>query len=134
MHITVDWYNDKKTIIYYKFEMGWTFKEFNTVYGDVYQMLDTVDHTVHAIVDLTDARLFPVDTLREMRRLTFEQHINGGITVIITQSPMGHSMYGFLKSIYKRFSEVFHLVRSLDEALAKIEMVEEKFKEPTTSL
>ena len=125
MHISVDWFNTEKTIIYYKFETGWTFREFNTVYSDVYKMLDTVDHKVHAIVDLTSARLFPTDTLREMRRLTFEQHKNGGITVIITQSPMGHSMYNFLQSIYKRFSEVFHLSRSMDDALSIIETYEQ---------
>lgn len=117
MNITVDWYNDQKTIIYYKFKIGWTFQEFRNVYQDVYNMLDTVDHTVDAIVDLTEARIFPKDTLTEMRRLTFEQHENGGITVIITESAMSHTMYNFLKSVHKRFSEVFHLAKTLDKAL-----------------
>ena len=117
MNITVEWYNNEKTIIYYKFTLGWTFQEFRDVYQDVYAMLDTVNHTVDAIVDLTDARMFPKNTLTEMRRLTFEQHENGGITVIITDSPMSHAMYNFLQSIHKRFSEVFHLAKTMDEAL-----------------
>lgn len=116
MSIEVRWDNDEKTIIYYTFHQGWTFKEFHEVYAEVYEMLDTVNHTVHAIVDLGNTRIFPTDTLREMRNLTFEQHENGGITVIITHSRMAHSLYSVLKSIITQFAQVFHLVHTLDEA------------------
>jgi len=132
MTIKVKWDNVEQTIIYYTFEGAWSFKEFNDVYADVYQMLDTVDHTVHAIVDLRASNLFPRDTLTEMRRLTFEQHENGGITVIITERTMAHSMYNFLKAIYKRFSEVFHLVKTPEAAYQRIHQEETGISEATT--
>lgn len=121
MAIQVQWDNPEKTVIYYTFEGRWTFKDFNGVYQEVFAMLDTVNHPVHAIVDLSKSPFFPTDTLSEMRRLTFEQHRNGGITVIITQNHMAHAMYNFLRSVYRRFSEVFHLVNSQEAAYQVLE-------------
>lgn len=121
MPITVRWDNEDKTIIYYVFDRRWTWDEFNVVYQDVYRMLDTVDHTVHAIVDLHNSQLLPADTLTHMRRLTFQQHDNGGITVIITTNFLAQSLYSILSGVYRKALEIFKLAPTVEEAYAIIE-------------
>jgi hypothetical protein len=116
MPITVKWDNDEKTIIYYTFDGAWTWDEFNAVYQDVYAMLDTVQHQVHAIVDLRSSRLLPRDTLTQMRRLTYEQHENGGITVFITSNPLARTFYSILSNLYRRAREIFRLATTPQDA------------------
>jgi hypothetical protein len=109
MPITVKWDNAEKTIIYYTFDGAWTWDEFNAVYQEVYAMLDTVQHKVHAIVDLRNSRLLPRDTLTQMRRLTYEQHENGGLTVFITTNAFAKTLYSILSNLYRRAREIFRL-------------------------
>ena len=116
MPITVQWDNEEKTIIYYTFDGAWTWDEFYAVYRDVYAMLDTVQHPVHAIVDLRSSRLLPRDTLTQMRRLTYEQHENGGMTVFITSNPLAHTFYTLLTNLYRRALEIFRLAATPEEA------------------
>jgi hypothetical protein len=128
MPITVRWDNDAKTVIYYTFDSAWTWDEFNTVYKDVYAMLDTIEHKVHAIVDLRTSRLLPRDTLTEMRRLTYEQHENGGITVFITENALARTFYSILSNVYRRAREIFRLVTTPEEAYAVIADYESQHK------
>jgi hypothetical protein len=132
MPITVRWDNDAKTIIYYIFDSAWTWDEFNTIYKDVYAMLDTVEHKVHAIVDLRTSRLLPRDTLTEMRRLTYEQHKNGGITIFITANALARTFYSILSNVYRRAREIFRLVNTPEEAYAVIAEYESQHKQAST--
>jgi hypothetical protein len=132
MPITVRWDNDTKTIIYYIFDGAWTWDEFNTVYKDVYAMLDTVEHKVHAIVDLRTSRLLPRDTLTEMRRLTYEQHENGGITIFITTNALARTFYSILSNVYRRAREIFRLVNTPEEAYTVIAEYESQHKQAST--
>jgi len=132
MPITVRWDNNAKTIIYYHFDSAWTWDEFNAVYKDVYAMLDTVQHKVHAIVDLRTSRLLPRDTLTEMRRLTYEQHENGGITIFITDNALARTFYSILSNVYRRAREIFRLVNSPEEAYAVIAEYESQHKQEST--
>ena len=99
MPITVRWDDDAHTRIYYVFSGAWKWEEFDALYGEVYQMLDTVKHKVHAIVDIRESNLLPQDTLTQMRRLTFQQHENGGITIIITDNRFAHTLYNILTGV-----------------------------------
>ena len=116
MPITVQWHNDKKTTIYYEFVGSWTWYEFDNVYQEVYTMLDTVSHKVDAIVDLRRSQLLPNNTLSEMRRLTFQQHENGGITVFVTDNRFAKSLFTILTGVLKQAKSIFHITSTLDEA------------------
>jgi hypothetical protein len=116
MPITVRWDDDAHTRIYYVFSASWQWDDFDIVYADVYKMLDTVNHRVHAIVDIRQSRLLPQDTLTQMRRLTYQQHANGGITVIITDNRFAHTLYNILTGVLRQAKAIFRIAYSLEEA------------------
>lgn len=129
MPISVRWDNEEKSRIYYEFLNKWTWDEFNAVYADVYTMLDTVSHKVDAIVDLRESQLLPQNTLTEMRRLTFQQHANGGITVFITDNGLVHTLFMILTGVLRQAKKIFRIARTVDEAYAIIDSVREDFRE-----
>jgi hypothetical protein len=116
MPITVTWDDDAHTRIYYIFSGSWNWNEFDIVYADVYKMLDTVNHKVHAIVDIRQSRLLPQDTLTQMRRLTYQQHSNGGITVFITDNRFAHTLYNILTGVLQKAKAIFRITYSPEEA------------------
>jgi hypothetical protein len=116
MPITVTWDDDAHTRIYYVFSGSWKWDEFDTIYVDVYKMLDTVNHKVHAIVDIRQSRLLPQDTLTQMRRLTYQQHSNGGITVFITDNRFAHTLYNILTGVLQKAKAIFRIAYSPEEA------------------
>jgi hypothetical protein len=116
MPITVRWDDVAHTRIFYTVTGAWTWEEFYSVYEDVYEMLDTVNHTVHAIADIRDSKLLPSDTLTQMRRLTFQQHKNGGITIIITENRFAHTLFNILTGALRQAKAIFRMVHSPEEA------------------
>lgn len=116
MPITVRWDDEAHTRIYYVFSGSWKWDEFDALYADVYKMLDTVNHKVHAIVDLRESRLVPQDSLTQMRRLTFQQHENGGITVVITDNRFAHTLYSILTGVLRQAKAIFRIAYSPEEA------------------
>jgi len=132
MLITVNWNNPEKTCIYYHFVGQWTWDEFDAVYSEVYAMLDTVSHPVHAIVDLRESHLLPYDTLTQMRRLTFQQHPNGGITIFITENPFARSLFNILTGVLSQAKEIFRIVNTVDKAYALLETLDTENKNRMT--
>lgn len=116
MPITVRWDDDAHTLIYYVVSGSWTWDEFDIIYADVFKMLDSVTHKVHAIVDIRESRLLPQNTLTQMRRLTFQQHENGGITVIITDNRFAHTLYNILTGALRQAKAIFRIAYSPEEA------------------
>lgn len=121
MPISVRWDNEGKSCIYYEIVGRWTWDEFNAVYEDVYAMLDTVSHTVDAIVDLRESQLLPQNTLTEVRRLTFQQHENGGITVFITDNGLAHTLFMILTGVLRQAKTIFRIARTVDEAYSIVD-------------
>jgi hypothetical protein len=116
MAITVRWDDAAHSRIYYVFKGNWNWDEFEVLYADVYKMLDTVTHRVHAIVDIRESRLLPKDTLSQMRRLSFQQHKNGGITVIITDNRFALTLFTILTGALRQAKSIFHIAHSPQEA------------------
>lgn len=125
MPISVRWDNTEKTCIYYEFIGQWSWDEFDAVYADVYEMLDTVNHKVHAIVDLRNSHLLPQNTLTQMRRLTFQQHENGGITIFITENKFAHTLFNILTGVLREAKRIFRIVHAPAEAYQLIERLED---------
>ncbi len=125
MPISVRWDNTEKTCIYYEFIGQWSWDEFDAVYADVYEMLDTVKHKVHAIVDLRNSHLLPQNTLTQMRRLTFQQHHNGGITIFITENKFAHTLFNILTGVLREAKRIFRIVHTPTEAYQLIESLDD---------
>ena len=121
MPISVEWDNETKTRIFYVFEGHWTWHEFDAIYKDVYAMLDTVSHNVDAIVDIRKSHLLPRNTLTEMRRLTFQQHENGGLTIFITENHFAQTLFRILINVLPRARAIFRMVASKEDALIVLE-------------
>ena len=51
--ITVEWDNPEKTVLLMTFHPGWTWQDIYDASDEAYGFVDSVDHTVHILVDLS---------------------------------------------------------------------------------
>jgi hypothetical protein len=122
MPVTVDWYDDEKQIIYYRFEGLWSWAQFLSGWERVGDLLDSIDHEAHIIGDFTRSLRFPADLvrhIRETRRLA-EQHPRAGLVVVIGVDWYIQTLWRFLTGIMPGIQFQPHFVDTLDEALALI--------------
>lgn len=100
VNISIIWDDEEHTMIRYIFSKGWGWKEFNQVFQQAYEMMDTVNHRVSDILDFTNASLFipPQAILQGRHIMNNERHPNLGMTVIVG-SMFVHNIYNVVKQI-----------------------------------
>ena len=85
MKITVDWYDpETKSILIYHFSDGWTWNDYINAGNEAVQLISSVPHTVHTIMDVRDVSLVPKGAITQMRRaVSIEPQSNNGQYVIV---------------------------------------------------
>jgi hypothetical protein len=119
MPVTPQWDNDDKTIIRYDLTGRWTWDEFFAAFDEGTTMLDTVQHTIHFIVnplDLMSRGYLPPGALQNTLALYRRSKANAGSTVIVGGSTFFRSLYGIGQRIYPRIAAHSRFADSLDQA------------------
>ena len=83
MTVQIYWDNDDKTIVRLDFRDSWTWDEAEAAVAKNTRMLDSVDHTVHAILDMSQSVDAPPLALTHTRNLIAKRHPRSGITVLV---------------------------------------------------
>jgi hypothetical protein len=122
LSIKAFWDNSDKSIIRYAYEGRWTMDEFNNVYTEARQLLDTVDHPVDFIIDVRSSPLIPDGVLSRGRNVAFAPHPNEGRTIIVGANSFVRAMADIFQKIYGiRGNRVpFLFATTLEEAHAKL--------------
>ena len=124
MKIQVNWHNEQQTVLYYSFEVGWDWKDMYDAFAQARDMMESVDHHVNIIMDLSHVSLIPKGALAKIR-WAFEspKQKNIGLTVVVTPSSFIKSMIDLGTKLWgravKQWSVVF--VTTLEEAYMLIE-------------
>ena len=120
MRSFVHWVDDYHNITYVAAGENIAVKDILTVMDQTEILLNSVDHTVHQIVDFSSVETLPQHLLAHLSTIARHSlffHPNRGKIVLIT------NRYLF-KHIAKVFSDVYHrleIVSSVDEAYAVIQ-------------
>jgi len=122
MSIAVNWYNDDKTIIYWKFAGKWDWNEYAEAQDVSNAMLDTVDHTVDVIGNVQESPSLPANALSVYRSNLSSAHPNTGLIVLVGASMFVEQMVRLLKQMFRNkvAGTNFEFAKSDEEALALI--------------
>jgi len=100
MPIYLDWENPEHTIVRMEFVGRWNWAEAHERANDGYAMLETVDHIVNVIIDMSRSQGLPLLALTHARNMIPKRHPRTGLTVFVGVSSL------FL-SLWKTFSSAF---------------------------
>jgi hypothetical protein len=118
MSVRVDWFNDEKTILLTTYEGWWSWAENDQVRHKAHEMLDSVDHSVDCIYDLSKISLIPKGSLLQAQNTISQAHVNTGALVVINSN----RLLGMLFRIFKRIAgtiyqrQHIHLVPTVEAA------------------
>jgi hypothetical protein len=59
MSINISWHNPQQTILYHTYKGEWSLEDFNQSFHEMSVFCDSVRHSVHNIIDVTESRLLP---------------------------------------------------------------------------
>src|SRR3990172_6558845 len=96
MGVTVDWYDETKTIVHYQFKDKWTWDEFYVCWEWVRNAMETSAQKVAVITDLSGSLYIPPNPLLHLRALVQQHHPNyAGVTVYVGAGRLG-SIYSIV--------------------------------------
>ncbi len=100
MPITIRWFNAEHTIIQYEFEGRWSWEELHAAIEQVQALMNSVDHRVDIIVDVSGSRGIPAGAITQMRGGTLKASENWGMGVFVGTG-------AFIKALLNTFSRVY---------------------------
>jgi hypothetical protein len=120
MPVTVDWYDDTKTIVLYSMEGRWTWDELYPEYHKAIAMEKAQPHRVDVVIDLSTTHHLPVNVLTHVRHFSDKQPENIGLSVIVTKNQFVNNLYQIGCRIHRNIQRYFAVTRTMEEALAMI--------------
>ena len=121
MPVTIRWFDDTKSIVFWEFEGHWTLEELHTIYNESHDMCLTVpDRKVIALVDMTrSANTIPSSIFSTLTARKRAQAPNFDMVVIISDSTLIKVFIGIMDKM-PVLHEHFQMVLSVEDGLAFI--------------
>jgi hypothetical protein len=83
MGIQLKWCDDAHSLIYWRFEDGWTIEHLQTALAENCEMMNTVQARVDLILDVSGGGLLPPDLIRFLRYYRIDPHPLSHMKIII---------------------------------------------------
>lgn len=122
MSVTPIWDNEEKTIIRHVFQDRWTIGDIWQSAGEAWHMMRTVEHRVHAILDLRAGNMYPSGVLSLSNRILSQRPSNAGSIVLVGSGGLVRMLVSAFRKTYARLHPTvgIHVVDTLEEAYAII--------------
>lgn len=89
MSVTIAWLNEDKNALYLKFTKPWDWTEFYAAYEQGRPMTDSVDHTVHIVLDFRDSgESLPPNFLTHFKYAATNAHPRRGAIIVVSKRMM----------------------------------------------
>jgi hypothetical protein len=106
MSIDLAWDEQDAQIIRVNVSGDWTWTMMETALEQAIGMMDSVDHTVHYIIDIREGRLDLGSALKQAQQAaTPETHRNEGIKVVVGANFMIRTLYGAYRKMIERMGK-----------------------------
>jgi hypothetical protein len=121
MSVGVEWDNDGKTAIRFIYQDSWTWEEFHSSIQQGLLLMDTVNHSVDHIYDVTEAGSMPSGAIGQFSRLRNQrQHPNIRRRVLVGANRFIRLFSDVIIKIYPDVQNNFFVVATLDEARQRL--------------
>lgn len=115
MAVQISWGNEHKTFTVFEFIGTWTWEEYYAARDKGVSMVNSVDHTVNIIVDISQSSFFPQNMLTHFRSSVNQAPRPFDLCVIVSQSRFVEALVNVLSRL--KLMTKFRLVKTRDEAL-----------------
>jgi hypothetical protein len=130
MGITVKWYDETHTLLFVQYDVEWTMNDFRESIETSYNLMETVEHPVDIIQDLSQMRHFPV-VLMSMGRFTeAKAHPRKRYMIMAGANMFVEKLIGVAKVIAPSVTEDLHFVPTLDQAFIKLDALRANVPDP----
>ncbi len=124
MSVTVQWANPEQTILHFEYTGKWTWAEVFPALHESQQMMNQVNHPVASIVDLTDGKQLPLDSMKYLDKVVEAraEHANdSGITIFLNAQVLTKAMLDFIELKNPQAIPFISLIhaKTYDEAVEK---------------
>jgi hypothetical protein len=110
------WHNDEKTIVRQVFMADPTVTEFRQVIDDSYELENSVDHTVHIIIDVREVTGIPKNIISALRHASSKIAPNRGVVVTVGVGAAIEMVLSIVQKIYPTLGRNNYTARTLEEA------------------
>ncbi len=104
MTVHISWDNNTQTTIRMEFVGEWTWDEVHRALAKNVEMLDSVDHSVNAIVDLSKSMGAPTLVLTQLRSIVQNRHPRSNMTVLVGANDMLMTFWKIFLQAYGRIT------------------------------
>ncbi len=118
--VTVEWNNPEKTIILLKMVDPWNWEEFYLAQDEIMLMTETVSHRISFIIDVSQARNIPTNTMTHFRNLSLIHHPQHQIIVSVGSGALMTALGQILMKLVPSLSKRVYTAADFAEAYAII--------------
>lgn len=116
MGINVQWYDDAKTILFVQYEAEWTIEDFYDSITRSYDLMETVEHPVDIVQDLTQMQFFPVRLIAMSRFTEAKAHPRKRYMILAGASLFVEKMLDVAKKLAPTVMDDSHFAGSVEAA------------------
>ena len=114
------WHDDRKTILHQVYEGRCVAADFHTCINDAYQMVNTVNHPVDIIVDMTKATFIGTSFLSAQGNSEAKAQDNQRMAVLVGAPPFIRALVNIGKKVAPKTTKNIHFAKTIEEALILI--------------
>lgn len=115
--ISVQWYDDEKTIIVVTFDAEWTWKDVHDVNTNATVLYESVDYIVDILADVRNSHLVTTGILSYAQNLlTMPWHPHAGNVVVVGASRSVRTLFEAAALVARKSLERITFAQSMDEA------------------
>jgi len=116
MGIAVSWDNPQRTIICFDFSQGWDWDDVYAASDQATTMLDSVEHTVHIIMDIRNGGKIPGDLMSHAERIASGHHPRRGMMIVVGANRLLRTVGGGLRKLFPDATRNVIFASDLEEA------------------
>jgi hypothetical protein len=118
MSVDANWLDDEKTVIVVAYGETWTWDENMAALRKTFEMMESVDHRVHTILDHTHVVRAPRQSIVKIPEMaSLPQSSNQGLTIIVGAAGIWHNVAEIFAKLIRM---ELHYVDTREEADALI--------------
>lgn len=120
MSINIQWANDQQNVIHLELQRGWKWHDLYTALDQVDDMITSVPHTVHLLIDIRKAGGIPADFMTVANDMFSKgsARANEGKKIVVGAGPLIRMAYsGFVSTFGSQLkNRPFLFASNMDEA------------------
>ena len=116
MAVHIAWEDERKRVLHYRLDNGWTWDEFFAAKKQANELMDMVSHKLGVIIESPAKPSLPPNIIGNARKALRSTHPNTVVIVIVAEHPLIRTMFHTTRALGRLANFRVELATTLDEA------------------